>query len=337
MTVEMDVAVPKSEVGQHFRPVWQAVGIRLAKRFFSSWFRRVLLVSVLVFAMYTLYRNWHQVWSAVHAMPWQMSAGSLLAAIFGIVVGAIAWRTIVAGLGTRIGALRAAQVNLVGALGKYLPGSVWAYLLQMELGRKVGLPRSRVFTGALVQFGIALVVTVCFAAAGLPLIFPHNSAAFLALPLAPIGLVCLHPRVLTWCTNLVLRIARRKPLDQPLTAASVLKTLCYQVVSYTLFGTHLWIICNAVDQQPDFGGLLMCICAFAVAMNVGVFVFILPSGAGVRDGLLVALLSATMPYSTALALALVSRVMLTVADVTTAGISAGLAHWRSPRSEVAIT
>ncbi len=289
---------------------------------------------VLTFAAYTLVRNWADVWGTVRRMPWELSIGSLITVMAGIVAGVAAWRSIVRGLGTRISPLRAAQINLVGALGKYLPGSVWAYLLQMELGRKVGLPRSRVFTGALIQFVVSLVVTICFAAVGLPLIFPGHPSTYLVLILVPFGLLCLHPKILTTATNLALKSLRRKPLAQPLTFLPVLRTFGCQLVSYILFGFHLWVVGNAIGVLHGVGGLLLCVCAISIGLNSGVVAFVLPSGAGVRDGLIVALLMTAMPYSTALALALVSRLMFTVADVTTAGAAAALSRWRSPASEI---
>lgn len=70
-----------------------------------------------------------------------------------MVVATYGWQVIVDELGAPVGGFRCGQIYLVGQLGKYLPGSVWAYLLQMELGRRAGVPRARVFTASLVQWG----------------------------------------------------------------------------------------------------------------------------------------------------------------------------------------
>jgi len=40
------------------------------------------------------------------------------------------------------------RIFFVGQLGKYLPGSLWALLVQMELSRKAGIPRSRGLAGS---------------------------------------------------------------------------------------------------------------------------------------------------------------------------------------------
>jgi glycosyltransferase 2 family protein len=310
--------------------VLKASALRIAKRFFASWFRRILLVAVLAGAAWTLYRNWPAVVDTLRNVRWEATAGSELAVILGICVSTLAWQSIVDDLGAPIGVFRGAQINLVGALGKYVPGSVWAYLLQMELGRKAGLARSRVFTSSLIQFGVSLVVTVIFAALAIPSMFPHSSVAPLLYALVVIGLVVLHPRILTFITNLVMKVLRRKQLERPLRLSAILKALVFQIVSYVLFGMQLFIIADAIGVVSGMRGLLLCVGAVAVGLNSGVVAFVLPSGAGVRDGVIVALLITTMHYGPALALAVVSRLMFTVADVVTAGAAAGLARWRTP-------
>src|SRR5690606_23657362 len=69
---------------------------------------------------------------------------SLVAVVVGIMCSTMSWQVLLDDLGKPIGVGRGAQIFLVGQLGKYLPGSVWAYVLQIELGRKAGLARARV-------------------------------------------------------------------------------------------------------------------------------------------------------------------------------------------------
>jgi hypothetical protein len=53
--------------------------------------------------------------------------------IASILVSMYGWQVMVDDLGKPIGHRRGAQICLVGQLGKYMPGSAWAYVLQMEL------------------------------------------------------------------------------------------------------------------------------------------------------------------------------------------------------------
>ncbi|PXY31845.1 lysylphosphatidylglycerol synthase transmembrane domain-containing protein [Prauserella muralis] len=287
--------------------------------------RWVAIVVVLGFAARQVAVHWPEFWGTITAIAWQSSALSLVALVAAIAVTTYGWQVLVDRLGPPVGYLRGAQICLVGQLGKYVPGSVWAYLLQMELGRRAGLARARVFTGSLVQLGIGLVAALALSVLAVP---EGGFGTWWPLALLPLGVAALHPRVLSWGTSLVLRLLRRPPLERPLGWTTIGRVFGAALGAWTLQGVHLWLLVNAVGA-PGVDGLVLCIGAMAVAMTAGTFAFLLPSGAGVRELVLVALLAAGgIPTGQALAFALASRVMFTVADLLTAGGAAALSRAR---------
>ncbi|CRK60890.1 hypothetical protein; putative membrane protein [Alloactinosynnema sp. L-07] len=295
-----------------------------------AWARRLLLVVVVAGAVWTLSRNWNTVWDTLKTLPWGSVLLSELSVMVGIGIGVMAWRTLVEDLGPHVGVFRCAQINLVGSLGKYVPGSVWAYLLQMELARKAKVGRARIFTASLVQVGLALVAAALFGVLAMPVLIDKFPGAIFFAVLLPVGLLALHPRLLNWATNKVLKLIKRSPLERPLHFRMVGEALGFQIVSYFFYGLHLWVLVDAVGAASGLTGLLLCTGAIAIGLNAGMFVFVLPSGAGVRDGVIVAVLLSALPYGQALAFAVVSRVMFLIADLTTAGVAALLARWRVP-------
>jgi hypothetical protein len=242
----------------------------------------VLLLAVIVGAGYYLVTRWDEVWATLSAVPWYSAVLSLVAVVLGILAGTAAWQQVVDDLGKPIGRIRGSQIYLVSQLGKYVPGAVWAYVLQMELGKKAGLSRARMFVGSLVQVGVAVVASLLVGLLALPTMLTDAPVALWLYVLLPFGLVALHPRVMTWGVNLVLRVLRRPPLEHPLRWSTILKTVAFTMLGYTLFGTHLWLLATA-DGVLRADVLLLCIGAIAIGLTAGMFVFILPSGAGVRD------------------------------------------------------
>jgi hypothetical protein len=61
---------------------------------------------------------------------------------------------------------------------------------------------------------------------------------------------------------------------------------------------------------------------FAFAWSVGFLVVFAPAGAGVRDVILVALLGSAVGVGGATAVALLSRILMTVGDLATAAVAA---------------
>lgn len=325
MTVETEVSADAA-VPARTRAGWKSQVI--------AWSRRVLLVAVLAGAGYYLVTRWNEVWQTLSSVPWYSAVLSLVAVVLGIMSSTAAWQNIVDDLGKPIGRVRASQIFLVSQLGKYVPGAVWAYVLQMELGKKAGLARARMFVSSLVQVGVAVVASLVVGLLALPMLMDEEPGAVWLYVVLPFGLVALHPRVMTWGVNLVLRVLRKAPLAHPLHWSTIVKTLGFTILGYTLFGTHLWLLATA-DGTPRLDVLMLCVGAIAIGLTAGLFFFILPSGAGVRDVLVaVALAPAVGPVAGA-AFAVASRAMFTVADVGTAGVAALIARIRPPEDVTA--
>jgi hypothetical protein len=289
------------------------------------WFRRILVAVVVLGSGYYLVTHWAEVWHTLGTIPWYAAALSQIAVTAGVLVGALAWQVVVNDLGAPVRGVQSAQIFLVSQLGKYVPGSVWAYVLQMELGRKAGLARARIFVSSLVQVGVSVVAMLSLGMIALPKMLDQNPRAVWLYAALPVSLVALHPRVMTWGVNLVLRVLRKRPLDHRLRWATIGKTLALAVLSYVLFGVHLWLLATA-GGTPRMGVLLLCVGAIAVGLVAGLLFFVVPSGAGARDVLVALALVPTVGVTAAAAFAVASRLMFTVAELATAGGAALLAR-----------
>lgn len=290
--------------------------------------RTVLVLLVLVAAAYAVVRHWREVSSTVTHLSWRAWLPGFFILPVAIGCSTMSWQVLVDELGEPIGARRGAQIFLVGQLGKYVPGSVWAYLLQLELGRRAGVARARIFAATVFSLAVVVVAALLAGSLAVPSLIEANpdlaTLRWLYL-LLPVALVCLHPRILTWAVRQGFRILGRPAPDHPIRKRAVLASLGWALASYLAFGAHLWLLVRS-STPISVSVLPLAVGTMAVAMISGLFVFLLPSGAGVREAVLVAGLGPLVGTGPAIALAAVSRVLLTVADLFTAGGAAGLAE-----------
>lgn len=286
--------------------------------------RYVLLVAVIGFAVFYLVNQWSGVSRALETISGLSLLVSFVFLLLGLAAGTMSWVAVLNGLGEKVPVARASQVMLVGQLGKYVPGSVWAYVMQMELGRQYGISRPRVFITGLYAAGIGVVSSLLLGALALPVVVQgHNELLFLFV-LLPIGLVCLHPRVMTWLASLVLKIFRRPPLDHRVSFGTVTMAVGWSLASYVFYGLHLWILVNSL-VDPDFRTLVLLTGAVSLGFTVGLFAFIFPSGVGVREAILIGAMTLLLSLSEATAISLVSRLLFTAGDLLAAGIAVGVA------------
>src|SRR2546423_1079190 len=129
--------------------------------------RLLVALAIGYFIVASVVRYWPEVRGTFAALSWQMVALSLLAALVGIGTNAFAWRAALSDLDHEVPIRPAGQVFLVGQLGKYLPGTVWMYVLQMELGRRAGIPRARAFLASLVTIGLGIMTGLVIGVIGL--------------------------------------------------------------------------------------------------------------------------------------------------------------------------
>ncbi len=119
----------------------------------------------------------------------------------------------------------------------------------------------------------------------------------------------------------LLRLARRPPLEQPLTGRVLGAALAWSLGSWVLYGLQIWVLAVRLGA-PAGKAALLAVGGFAFAWCVGFLVVFAPAGAGIREVLLVALLGPMLGVSAATAVALVSRVLMTAGDLITAGVAA---------------
>lgn len=284
---------------------------------------RPLLAVVLVAAVaWAVVRQWDVVRDTIFSIDPVYLLLSLVLAVAGMVCNVMAWNAVLGALDTRVGPAEACRCYLVGQLGKYLPGSVWAFVLQMELAKKAGVPRVNGFTATIVTLGLSITSALVIGLIGLPYLLAVGGVApWLILVLLPIAAICALPPVLTRLINLLLRLMRRRSLPQPLGWADVGKVLMWTSLAWTLFGTHLWLL-TSFEAGSGLGGWVQSLGVFALAMTAGSLALVAPSGIGVREATIVAALSPFVPVGVALGLALASRLVFTVADLLAAAVAA---------------
>jgi hypothetical protein len=287
-------------------------------------FRYVLLAAVIGFAVYYLVTQWTSVAATIAEISWPSLVLSFLLVLAGLAAGTLSWVAVLNGLGPKVPVARASQVMLVGQLGKYVPGSVWSYVMQMELGRQYGILRPRVLVASLYAAGIGVVSSLVLGSFALPFLGQHNPALLWLFVLLPFGLVCLHPRVMTWLASLVLKVFRRPPLEHQVAFVTVAKAVGWSLLAYVCYGLHLWLLVNAL-VNPDLGTLVLLTGAMALGFTASLFAFIFPSGVGVREAVLVGAMALLLTIPQASAMSLVSRAMFTAADLLAASVAALLA------------
>ncbi|GAA3715895.1 lysylphosphatidylglycerol synthase transmembrane domain-containing protein [Nonomuraea antimicrobica] len=273
------------------------------------------LAVALGFGAYTVAGQWDAVVAGFSRLTPLALAGALVAVVAALLGAMLTWRTLLADLGSPLPPRPAAKVFFVGQLGKYIPGAVWPVLAQMEMGRDLGVPRSRsaaaFFLMMPIQLATGLLVTLGT--------LGWDRYGWLLL-FVPLLLVLLEPKVINGVIGYALRRLGREPLERPLSRRGMLTALGWALAGWLAYGVHLYFV------APQ-GGLVFAVGAFALSWCLGILTFVVPAGAGVREVAMVAVLAPHLDRGSAIAVALSSRIVIIVGDLICAGL-AGIAARR---------
>lgn len=289
----------------------------------------VMLVLVLGAVAVVVTRNWAAFIDSIHKIGIGGVALSLAAALVAVTGTYLQWRSVLIGLGVRFGVVEGARVFFVSQLGKYLPGSVWPVVMQMEAGRRRGASRKTMLAANLVT----VLLSVCVGIGLAGLLLPFSSPAALhrfwwALAALPLLLVLAHPRSLPFLLDRVLKVLRREPLGVQMTGAATMSALGWSALSWVGFGTHLAVLAAAVGAS-SLGLLALCIGGMGLAVSAGVLFLPAPAGAGMREVVLGFVLAAALTSGQVVAVVIASRVILLLADLVMAGLVAPSSRRRS--------
>jgi hypothetical protein len=289
-------------------------------------FKTALRVGALLVALGFLGALVVSQWQALQSFNWsfrpQWLALSFLGLILAWVLELSIWRFILASLGGSLRWARAAQVWFLSNIVRYIPGNIWQFLGMAELAADDGVSRISTLASIVLHQALSTAVglvlaAVYFAVAGrgalLDLVRPF-------LWLVPLGLLLCQPRVLEWGLNFILTRLKRPPVHVTLTWPQIWLILLGYLGVWLLMGSGFALL--GASLTPITPALFAALVAtWAAAYVIGYLSLLTPSGLGVREGVMVLLLTPLLPVPVPTVLALVARLWMVCAEVVLAGVA----------------
>lgn len=155
---------------------------------------------------------------------------ALLAVLVGLVANMLSWRASMTAVGVALPLAPAVRVFFLSQLGKYVPGSVWPFVAQMELTRDRGVSRLRGATGAVVAMIVGVITSGMIAIALLVIPDAAIRARYWWLLVAVPAAAFIHPKVMSFALRLALRLLHRPGPAPELSGGALVQAAAWSLV-----------------------------------------------------------------------------------------------------------
>ncbi len=285
---------------------------------------------------YFFARGLSENWAAVRSTSISVNGFSVLAVLLfaaAVPVSGLLWGHMLGRLGgSRVSIADAVRVQCASWLLKYVPGQVGSIANKIAWAASRGVSRTLVVITFVYENVFLILGSVV--AAGAVLLLSHAFVGLsddavsglvpVALALVPL-LLLTNRHVFRWCVNLV----ARKVLKRDVPAEYFLRSgeaFWYQVaflVPRVMNGVGFVLVAASfLDVEP--GAWVPLAAIYVLAGAAGILAFLVPSGIGVRESVIVVLSVRYVPLEQAIILSLLARLYSTLADALVAMIYGAL-------------
>jgi uncharacterized membrane protein YbhN (UPF0104 family) len=265
----------------------------------------------------------------LHINWWLIAAGSVTALVFRYWMVVI-WRTILRALGSRdLPSFRTmAYVYAKAWITRYVPGTVTWIAGKVYMASGFGISKSRLAVSSVLEGGMQVVATTVVSLFILSF-SPHLSkipliARLLIMLISLAALTVLYPPIfnrMLIAAHVALK-KQRPGVELRINGRAVVRSFLLFSVGTFISGTASYLIVLAIAPQASLSWYFYVVGAFGISGAIGIATPFLPSGIGVRDGVLLVLLTAIMPKELALAVTVFTRIWQVAADAAFLGIAA---------------
>jgi uncharacterized membrane protein YbhN (UPF0104 family) len=279
----------------------------------------------IAFVVKTLVSKWDEVSDAFRAIDTAPLVGSWILGLLAMTSIGFLWVSMISQKGHAVPARRAMSWYFTGQLGKYVPGGIWPIVGRAELATRNGVPRMDAYAST----GLSLVTTYLGAVLALALgaVFTDGrwpiTVIVAALGISGFALFSnqtLRARIISLVTKI-------SPNSQTLTDPRRVVTLAItHIPSWIFMSLSTSVTASAFGAKV---GIMEMLFITSTSWFVGFVVIGVPGGIGVREAVFTSLAGPIVGTPVAVSLALMSRVVFIVVDLSGALLSTVVAKLSS--------
>ena len=290
--------------------------------------KRVLRIASIIIPLGAWFIFLFKQFDQLQAHEWNISipgfTGSLFFSTLYFLTLALGWALLINSMAGEkhipgLSVFKAMRSWLLTIMSRYLPGNVWHVVSRMAFADQLSVSRMQILSSSTMEQGLTVIGAMLIAILSFPF-WPlaaidqqWSSNFILFMALFVLGLTMLHPRILGPILKWAGTRLDRPELNWELNYITIIRFVLIYALAAFIAGLALAAVIAGIGEFKTTN-LIFIIGSSALAWVIGYLSFITPSGLGVREGVLTALLALVYPLPIAIVASLLFRVVCTLGE-----------------------
>ena len=288
----------------------------------------LVLALIFIFFIKILYQNFLQ----IPSYDWKIDYTSLFVSyiflLFYFVANVFVWRFIIKNLNIdkkEIPFKTFFKIYFLPYLGKYIPGKIWSFMGRVYLAQRQGLSKLPVSISIIWEQIFALISATLLFLFSLSFWEKLETVNYIYLVLFMLSLffIGLNSSIYNKVVNFIIKKFSKNYSEIKISLSHLvsLKFIGLYCVVWIIFGISFYFFINFIYEIPAKYFFLL-VGVYPASWVLGTLSFLTPSGIGITEGILVALLTFYFPLPVAIIISLSSRIWLSFGELICFGIAA---------------
>ncbi|MCK5832987.1 flippase-like domain-containing protein [bacterium] len=285
----------------------------------QKWYSWALALLVVVAVGYMIARNFGELRKYDFDFRWGFIILALLSEVSAYLSKLVIWQHLSRSYGLKVPLIKAGKGFFLSQLGRYIPGKVGLLLIRMETYREYSRKNTAIATGVEMIStigGACILVLIGIIAAGEYL--PSYSIWVALIGFAAV-LIFLWPGIFKPLANFGFRLIKRSPMEEVPPYSVTLKYVAVYLFPGLLHGLGLFMVLCSLSPI-SFAFYLPITSIYFAAGIVGLLAVFVPAGLGVREGVMMLVLPLIVDKPIVIVGVILSRMVLTLSEISLAGI-----------------
>lgn len=269
-----------------------------------------VLVIALGAALVWVLGNRHDLGATLGRMGVGRVAAATSLGLLGVAVTAEVWRCSVMAVARPVPPRLSYKIFWVSQAGKYVPGAVWPFVVQALAAGRLGLRTRESLTGGSVFLGVHALTGLVLGSLALAMDPPDPTLRIGVWATTAVAVLLVGSGA--W--RQVTRLLRRPPVA-PLRRGPLARAFAWMTLAWLCYGSSTALLLDAVTGDGAVPSLWTGMAASAIGWLVGLVVVVAPAGAGARELAMVWVLGPGVGSEDVVAVVLLTRLILVVADL----------------------